>query len=262
MFLDISTFLGERTIALPPLKEQMKYHRKTIERRITPQYHTIHVGVGEIGVGQGVHNVLRITALGSCVGLILIPSTITSEKGFYPTYLAHVMLPSRKNSQTRLKIKTRGKKRSNTNDSLVNLKKNLKLNQNDLNEKNSPQSPKDDDQLSLDDTLTAQKISNKGKYADIATSIGVNWFKRRGFSSHQIEAYIIGGARMFPNQDGITSSIGALNVLQTIKELTKRNVKVKHIFAGGITRKSIIIFVKEGEIYVRDGDDHFYYRLK
>ncbi len=267
MLLDITTFLGDQSVALPSLPSQAKYHRKIVERRITPTLNTIHVGVGEIGFSDNPRDVLRITALGSCVGLVLISKTPKKMNECYPTYLAHIMLPSRKGSQFRLR-------KNNDNQEASNAAK-LRINEEMLvikaygyhNDANDAASLSMNVELSSVEKMNnvdkiSHKVKSMGKYADVAIPFGISWFKKRGFQETQLEAYVIGGARMFPTQEGITGNIGALNTIQTLKELAKHDIKVKYVYAGGITRKAIIIFVKTGEIYVRDGDDTHYYRLK
>ncbi len=277
MLLDVTTFLGDKTVALPQLHEKVRIHRKMVERRITAEKNVIHVGVGEIGFGMHARDVIRITALGSCVGLILISkSPRNGNVSYFPTFLAHIMLPSKRGSQVRMRktfndasSSTRGISKDPTEAT------NLRLNEEYLVLKTYGVEADDVERHVVTNRGSLQwaspsngndhesvKLKNRGKYADIAIPFGIDWFRKRGLSPAQLEAFVIGGARMFPTQDGITSNIGALNVIQSLKELAKHDIKVRNVFAGGVTRKAIIVFIETGEIYVRDGDDQYYYRLK
>ena len=86
------------------------------------------------------------------------------------------------------------------------------------------------------------------KYADQAVKDLITLITRKGASSTNLRAVIIGGAKIFKNH---YNNIGEENVKMVKKELEERDIKVVQQVIGGTSGRNIKFDTKDDSIFVK-----------
>ena len=91
-----------------------------------------------------------------------------------------------------------------------------------------------------------------GKFADLAVPALIERLERLGASRRQLEAVLVGGARMFSFAASATLDVGARNIANTQQALSTAGIPVRASATGGSVRRTVRVLVDEGAVLLRE----------
>ncbi len=97
---------------------------------------------------------------------------------------------------------------------------------------------------------STQRDSSIGKYADTAIPALLAMMAGNGSRASSLQAYLIGGAKMFPMASGGIGSIGDQNVEAARKVLEDADVPIVFEDTGGTRGRTVIFNNQSGEVSV------------
>jgi chemotaxis protein CheD len=90
-----------------------------------------------------------------------------------------------------------------------------------------------------------------GKYADSAIPALLSRISSSGGRTAGLQAYLVGGAQMFPGSSGAIASIGEQNVVAARAELASRGIRIVFEDTGGTAGRSVSFDNSTGRVAVR-----------
>lgn len=105
--------------------------------------------------------------------------------------------------------------------------------------------------IMLPDSTKYNPISNPIKYADLAVDEVVKEMAKMGSKKEDLQAKIVGGAKMFPNLNNPSIGVGRMNIEAVRKKLEKENIKLVGEAVGGSVGRSVEFSTATGSVTVR-----------
>ncbi|MEA1904926.1 MAG: chemotaxis protein CheD [Candidatus Hadarchaeota archaeon] len=105
--------------------------------------------------------------------------------------------------------------------------------------------------IMLPDSTKGNPVSNPIKYADLAVDEVIKEMAKMGSKKEDLEAKIVGGAKMFPHINNPSIGVGRRNIEAVRKKLGEVGIKLVGEAVGGSVGRSVEFSTATGGVAVR-----------
>ncbi len=102
----------------------------------------------------------------------------------------------------------------------------------------------------LPDVIGPENRFNPFRFGHTGIPMLIDRLMGMGAEKEFMKAYLVGGAKMFPDLTGMIGSIGERNVSKAVKVLKEHQIKTVILAVGENYGRSVKLFTKEGKILV------------